>query len=113
MLFKSFKYAFKGIKIAIETERNFRIMCVIFMVVITMGIILDVSHQDWISLVLVSGFVLVSELFNSTIEKLVDLVTPDYHALAEKIKDLAAGAVLIGSIFSLIVGVLVFGPYLF
>lgn len=111
MLIKSFKYAVKGIVLAFKTERNFKIMCCIFIFVLITGAFLQISHQDWISIIIISGFVLVSELFNSTIENLVDLVMPEYHKLAEKIKDFAAGAVLIGAIFSIIVGLLVFLPY--
>jgi diacylglycerol kinase len=112
MLIKSFRYALKGIKIALKEERNFKIMVIVMALVVCCGIFFRIEKVDWILIFITSGSVLVAELFNTVIENLIDMISPDYHVMAEKIKDLSAGAVFVTAIFSVIVGLLVFIPYL-
>lgn len=109
--FIGLKYAWSGIYFVIKEERNFRIHLLITSLVIFTGIMFKVSRSDWLALLLVIGLVLVAETVNSTIERVIDYVKPDIHPMAKKIKDLAAGAVLIASIISVIVGLIVFIPY--
>ena len=76
--------------------------------VVLAGIILRIDLVRWISLALVIGLVLISELLNTAIEKLTDMVTGEYSEEAKKIKDIGAAAVLVSAIVSVIVGILIF-----
>jgi len=71
-----------------------------------------ISITEWMMVIVVIGLVLVAELLNTAIEKLVDLVQPDYHPLAGKVKDMAAGGVFIAATTALVIGILVFGKYI-
>ena len=109
---RSFVYAFRGILSMVREEHNFRIHGVAMLVVIAAGFWLQVSRADWLWLVLAIGLVLAAETFNSALERLVDLRQPEQDPNAGKIKDLAAGAVLLSAITAAIIGVLVFWPYI-
>ncbi|MDM5315850.1 diacylglycerol kinase family protein [Fictibacillus sp. b24] len=101
-------FAFAGIFTTFKTEQNFRIHTFISVIVITTAIALDFSSLKLIILLIVIGLVLALELINTAIENTVDLITPEYHLLAKKAKDAAAGAVLVFSIFAVIIGILLF-----
>jgi diacylglycerol kinase len=75
-----------------------------------MGLWLKLTPVAWVMLLLTIGGVLVTEMFNTAAEALVDLVSPDYHPVAKLVKDLTAGAVLVIAFISVIVGLLVLGP---
>ena len=106
----SFRHAFAGLWYALRTQRNTRIHLTIAAAVVAMGIWLGLSFTEWAVLVLTIGFVLVSEMLNTVAESLVDLVSPEYHPQAKIVKDVTAGAVLLGAIISILVGLLVLGP---
>jgi diacylglycerol kinase (ATP) len=106
----SFRHAFAGLWYAFRTQRNTRIHLIITAGVIALGLWLGLSCTQWAVLVLTIGFVLVSEMLNTVAESLVDLVSPEYHPQAKIVKDVTAGAVLLGAIISVIVGLLVLGP---
>jgi diacylglycerol kinase (ATP) len=78
--------------------------------VVLVAVWLRVSRWSWALLVLTIGSVLTAEVFNTAAELLVDLASPDYHPLAKRVKDLAAGAVLIAALVSILVGLLILGP---
>lgn len=80
--------------------------------VVLLGFFLEVSIVEWLFLLLLIGGVVSLELINSSIENLVDLVTEEYHPLAKKAKDMAAAAVFIYSIVSIIIGLIIFIPRL-
>jgi undecaprenol kinase/diacylglycerol kinase (ATP) len=109
-LVDSFRYAIEGLRYALRTQRNTRIHLTIAAVVIAMGLWLGLSATQWAVLVLTIGFVLVGEMLNTVAETLVDLVSPGYHPLAKVVKDVTAGAVLLGAGGSVIVGLLILGP---
>ena len=109
-IFDSFRYAFAGLWYALRTQRNTRIHLTIAAAVVALGVWLGLSFTEWAVLVLTIGFVLVSEMLNTVAESLVDLVSPEYHPQAKIVKDVAAGAVLLGAIISILVGLLVLGP---
>jgi len=110
--FRSLKIAITGLYLIIKNERNFRIqLAIAFMVGIT-GIFFDISHQDWINLGLLVGLVLISESFNSVIEALADTISGEYRVNIKYAKDVAAGAVLISSVASVIAGSMIMVPYL-
>ena len=110
---KSFGYAFKGIASLIRKEHNAWIHCTAIVLVTIAGFHFGITPTEWCIVVLCFGLVLAAEGFNTAIERLVDLVSPDFHPIAGDVKDVAAGAVLICAIASAIVGLIVFIPYLF
>jgi diacylglycerol kinase len=107
---KSFAYAFKGIFIAFKTQHNIWIHSLAIIVVLTAGFIFKLNLQEWSLVVLAIGLVLVTEMINTAIEWLVDLLSPEYKEKAGLIKDVAAGAVLIAAVISVIIGIIVFLP---
>lgn len=109
-LIKSFGYAFSGAAYAFGTQLNFKIHCLALMIVLALGWYLDISVQEWLTIVIVSGIVIVAELFNTALEVLVDLVSPDYHEKAKIIKDVSAAAVLIAAATAVVVGLVIFIP---
>lgn len=106
----SFRYAFVGVSTVFKEERNMRFHVFSTIMVIIVSYMLSLSLQEWLWMLLVSFLVLVMEIWNTVIENAIDLVTPDYHPLAKKAKDMAAAAVLFTSIFALIVGALILLP---
>ena len=111
-MIKSFRDAFNGIGILIRSERNFQIHLIAFIVAIAAGFYFDISSKEFIIILLVSVLVFGLEGINTAIEKLCNEVTEDRKESIRQIKDVAAGAVLIAAIFALIVGVLIFFPYI-
>ncbi|AMS26686.1 DeoR faimly transcriptional regulator [Bacteroidetes bacterium UKL13-3] len=111
-LIKSFDYAIKGILAATRTEQNLQIHLWAVAVVSIAGVVFNISEMEWIILLTCFGVVLSAELFNSAIEKLVDLVSPEFNIKAGLIKDIAAGAVLVLVITAAIIGCLIFIPKL-
>lgn len=107
---KGFLYAFNGLVVFFRHERNGRIQLVIAVIVIILAFLLHVSTLDWIILMICIGAVLALEMINSAIEKLCNLVHPKYHPAVKVIKDISAAAVLWLSVFSGIIGVIIFLP---
>ncbi len=111
-LIRSFGFAFKGVAYATATQLNFRIHLGATVLVILMGYLLHISMGEWLWVALCITLVLVAEIFNTMIETLTDLVSPDYNEKAGHIKDMSAGAVVIAAIFALITGLIIFLPKL-
>ena len=106
----SFKYAFNGIALLIKTQANTRFHLLAGLGVIVVAWYLEVSALEWSILALTIGSVVAAEGFNTALEFLTDLVSPDYHELAGKTKDVAAGAVLITAFVAIAVAACIFGP---
>jgi undecaprenol kinase len=109
-LWRSFSFAISGIQNAILNERNIRIHLIISIFVIGFSIFLSITKVEWLFVIFAIGGMLALELLNTAIERLVDLVTTEYHPLAKQAKDIAAGAVFLYAIFSVIVGFIIFIP---
>ena len=109
---KSFRFALTGLRQTVRTQRNFRIQLVLGTIAIGMGVGFSLTLLEWAILVLTIVIVLSGELFNTALEALVDLVSPEFRPLAKTAKDCAAGAVLVSAIGSVAVGLLLFGPRL-
>lgn len=109
-LYKSFEFAASGLRGIIVQERNFKIQLSIGFLAVILGFILNLTLSEWLDLVIVITLVLIFELINTSIEEIVDLVSPEYREKAKIAKDVAAGTVLVASIGSVIVGVLLFLP---
>ena len=108
--FESVGHAMDGIEYTVNHERNFKIEIIFAIVVTIASFLLKVSLIEWGILVLVIGIVLALEMINTAIERCVDLVTKDYKELAKYAKDVAAGSVFVMSIFSIIIGIIIFMP---
>ena len=111
-MLRSFRYAFTGLRF-LMAENNARFHVFVAVVVLPVGFYLKLSAIEWTIIVTQIGLVLVVETLNTAIEKLCDFVSPEYHQLIGKVKDLAAAAVLIMSIVAVIVGIIIFLPKLF
>lgn len=107
---KSFKYAFQGLWTLVWTQPNARIHVAAIMVTTVAGIWLGCTPTEWAILALTFGIVLAAEAFNTALEFLTDLVSPDYHKLAGKTKDVAAAGVLIAALAAVLVAVFIFLP---
>jgi len=108
---KGFVHAGRGIITALQEQRNLKIHFLATIAVIGAGIFFPVSQAEWVLLLLTIGFVWVSEMVNTSLEYLTDIVTQEYHPLAAKVKDVAAGAVLVASVIAVVIAVLIFGKY--
>lgn len=108
---KSFVYAWKGIKSFLRTEHNAWIHCMAIAMVTVAGCFFGITRTEWLVIILCFAIVLAAEAFNTAIERLVNLVSPNYHPLAGDVKDVAAGAVLICAIATAVIGLLIFIPY--
>jgi len=106
----SLKNAFLGLKYCFMTQRNMIIHVVIGIIVMFFGFWLKVSKYDLLFLLAAVLMVLVAEAFNTALENTIDLYTSERNRLARIAKDVAAGAVLLTSVFAVIVGLIIFGP---
>ena len=104
---RSFEHAYRGLIYAVRTQRNMRFHVVAATLVLIASLLVGVSKLQLALLVLVILFVFVTEMFNTALEFAVDLVTSEYHPLAKLAKDVSAGAVLVSSIGSVLVGYLI------
>ncbi len=109
---KSFTHAGRGVFIFIKTTHNAWLHLLILLGAVFLGFFFQITHIDWILLILTAGFVLSAEAFNTAIEIDMDLTSPDFHPYAKDTKDVAAGAVLISAITALLVGILIFGKHI-
>ncbi|MBL4951359.1 diacylglycerol kinase family protein [Neobacillus sp. OS1-32] len=109
---RSFSFAVNGLFIGLLQERNMRIHLLCSVVVVFISVYFSISIIEWIVILFAIGGMFALELLNSAIERVVDLTSPEYHPLAKQAKDMAAGAVLVYAVLSIIVGVLIYYPYI-
>ena len=110
---ESLNCAIEGILWAVKSERHMRYHFLAALVVLFLALFYRVTALEFFLLVLAAVLVIFAELINTAIEKVVDLVTDDYHELAKQAKDIAAGAVLVTSVGAAILGYLVLSGYIF
>jgi len=108
---KAFGHAFNGIGLLFKDGAHARIHLLAVLVVSFLAYKLNASSADWIHLILCYALVIGLEALNSAIEYIVDLASPEYHELAKKAKDVAAAAVLVAAIGSIIIALIIFLPY--
>ncbi len=111
-LWKSFVYAWRGLALVAREEQNFRLELLVALAVFTLALVLGVKSAEFALLALVSGGVLVLELLNSLLERVVDLVKPRLHPYVAEVKNVAAASVLVAAVTAVAVGLVIFGPYL-
>lgn len=109
---KGFGYAFSGLWQMLLHERNFKVHILALFVVISAGFYFHITSSEWLIVLLISALVLALEAINTAIEKLCDLYTTETHAQIKRIKDIAAGAVLISAIFALVIAIVIFKKYI-
>jgi diacylglycerol kinase (ATP) len=107
---RSFKFAFNGIWSFIKEEPNARIHLFGAVVAIFLGIILRITLLEWSLIAIVAGMVFVAELINTSLEKISDILAPEWNEKIKRAKDYSAAAVLISAIISLVVGLIIFLP---
>lgn len=105
----SFKFGFEGIAAAAR-ERNVQIHFGISVFVVLSGFFFEINKYEWIAIILCIGGMVSLEMMNTAIERTVDMYTEEFHPLAKQAKDIAAGAVLIFAIASVIIGMIIFLP---
>lgn len=108
-LASAFRCALQGI-LDTSHERNFHIELCFMVLCIILGFAFGISVTEWLVVVVCFGMVLGGECINSSIEAVVDLASPEFHELARKAKDAAAGGVLLFSVASFVVGLIIFVP---
>ncbi len=109
---RSFSNAFRGLGLFFKQEHNARIHAVVAVITVVSGLLVGLSRIEWIAVFFAIGMVIATEAMNTTVEYLCDFVCPEYNDTIKKIKDLAAGAVLICAIAAVIIGCIVFIPHL-
>jgi diacylglycerol kinase len=107
-----FRYAFRGLWYALRTQRNARVHIFIAILAILLGVVLHISDVEFALVFVAITGVFIAEMFNTVFELCIDLASPDYHPLAKTAKDVAAGAVLLSAMLSVVIGLFVFGPHL-
>ncbi|SFA54076.1 undecaprenol kinase [Anoxybacillus pushchinoensis] len=112
-LIASMSYALNGIRLAVRHERHMRVHLTATSVVVVAATVFRISKMEWLILLLTIGAVISLEIVNSAIERTVDLVTDEYRPLAKEAKDLAAGAVLVFAMLSVVIGISIFFPYMY
>ena len=110
-LLYSFKCASSGIITTLVRERNFRIEIAVFVVTVIAGILLKITKTELLFILLISSILFALEMINTALELTLDLVLKEYKVLVRRIKDIAAGAVLLVSLIALIMGLIIFIPY--
>ncbi|MED4204452.1 diacylglycerol kinase family protein [Neobacillus mesonae] len=111
-LLHSFSFAIIGMVTAVKQERNMRIHLLSSVLVILISFYFSITKMEWLFILFAIGGMFSLEMINSSIERVVDLVSPEYHLLAKQAKDLAAGAVLVFAILSILVGAVIFLPHI-
>jgi diacylglycerol kinase len=106
----SFQNAFAGWWHVMHTQKNAWIHTVASLLVILLAIWLQLSLQSWSILLLAMGLVWMAEFFNTALEALIDLASPQIHPLAKIGKDVGAAAVLVSAFFAALIGFLIMGP---
>ena len=107
-----FGHAFRGLWYALRTQRNARVHISIAILAILLGIVLRISAVEFAMVFVAITGVFIAEMFNTVFELCIDLASPEYHPLARIAKDVAAGAVLLSAMLSVVIGLFVFGPHL-
>lgn len=110
---RSFKHSFRGVRILLRSEYNLYIQIVFAIFAIILGFYFEISLDEWAIQTTGIGLVIFSELVNTAIEKIMDMVQPEYDERVRDIKDLASGAVLFMVGISVAVGLFIYIPKVF
>jgi len=111
-LYRSFQHAFRGLKYVLKNEQNFQLEILIAIFIVILMLIFEIRDWQKVALFLVIFSVLAVELINTILERVVDILKPRMHPYAQLIKDVMAAAVLIASIGAVVIGTIIFYPYI-
>jgi diacylglycerol kinase (ATP) len=109
----SFKFAFKGIGYMFCTQKNAFIHMLAAILAMILGYLFKIEILEWCLIIFAIGLVIMAELFNTAVEFLTDLISPEWNEKVGKAKDIAAGAVLIAAISAALIGLIIFIPKIF
>jgi diacylglycerol kinase len=109
-IIQSFKNAFRGLSLLVKYEYNLYVESFFGIIAILFGFLFHISYIEWLSLIVVIGLVIFAELTNTTVEKIMDFIQPEYNEKVRDIKDLAAGSVVFMVLVAIIVGCIIFIP---
>jgi diacylglycerol kinase len=109
---KRFRYAIDGLISAIRSEANMRIHIVAAVLACIAGFYFNLASGEWIVIIICIVLVISFELINTAVEELCNMIHPEQHPVIKKIKDIAAGSVLVAAIGSVVVGLIIFLPKL-
>jgi len=107
---RSTNNAWRGLGILVRTTHNFWLQIFFGILAVILGFMLNISTTEWLFLVFAIGLVMITEIINTAFEIDIDLTSPEFHPYARDTKDVAAGAVLLAVILSVIVGLIIFLP---
>jgi len=107
---RSFGFAFEGISAFFRTQHNAIVHACATIVIIPLAAYCNISSAKWMALLIAIALVWMAELFNTAIEKVCDMVSPQRSAQVKFIKDVSAAAVLIAAILAFIIGLIIFIP---
>jgi diacylglycerol kinase (ATP) len=111
---KTFRYAWKGVQYLFRTQPNARVQLIVFVLVVFAGFLFGISKPEWLAILIVSAVVITAEGMNTALEILGDEVADGkWKNLVGRAKDVSAGAVLIAAVFAIVVGLVIFVPYIF
>jgi len=110
---ESFKNAIRGLKLALREEKNIQFHFAISILVLLLAIFLEVSKVELVLILIAIMAVIATEMINTALEELLDMISPDYNDKVGKIKDIAAGSVLVCALISAVIGLMIFMPYIY
>ena len=106
-------YAIKGAWLLLRHEPSIQVQFALTVLVTILGFYFDITATEWILQLLAIGLVMCSEGLNTAIENIADFVHPDFHTKIGHIKDVAAGAVFFAAVIAVIIGIIIYFPYIF
>ena len=111
-LFRSFKFAFKGLGTLIRKEQNFRIHLISAMAILFLSIYFKIALWQWAIIVMMIALIFILEMLNTVFERLVDMLKPRLHSYVGEIKDIMSAMVFVAAIAAVILALIIFIPYL-
>jgi undecaprenol kinase len=111
-LLKSFNYAFRGLVKTFREEQNLQIQSIAGIVIMLIAVYFKISRLEWCVLIFIIGLVILMELANSAVERVTDVLKPRIDGYVKEIKDVMAAAVMLASLVAVIVGAIIFWPYI-
>ena len=108
----SFKYALRGIKEVVSSERNAKVHIVFAILAVVLAVILKITLIDFLFIFIAISLVFFSEIINTALEKTLDLISQENNHMVQLTKDMMAGAVLVTATCAVVVAVGVFGPHI-
>lgn len=108
--YASLRNAASGVVYALASQRNMKIHLLASLMVIAAGLFFGLNRIEWTLIILTITVVWATEILNTSLEELVDIISPQYDIRAGRVKNLSAGAVLVAALGAVLVGIMVFGP---